>query len=135
MQNKAIIEIVGNVGKDPLLPKPFDFPNFVVFSVGVSRSWKDKNNVEQKETLWFNCQSSSESISNIIKQSVKRGLLVSVKGYPKPKAFLKKEGPPLCSIEIRVTEVTILNNEQKESSTQQQATYDDKDFLEDDIPF
>lgn len=135
MQNKATIEIIGNVGKDPLSPKPFDFPNFVVFPVGVSRSWKDKNNEEQKETLWFNCQSSSEPISNIIKQSVKRGLLVSVKGYPKPKAFLNKEGQPQCSIEIRVTEVTILNNEHKESFEQKRTTYEEKDLLDDDIPF
>jgi single stranded DNA-binding protein len=135
MQNKATIEIIGNVGKDPLCPKPFDFPNFVVFSVGVSRSWKDKNNTEQKETIWFNCQSSAEIISNIIKQTVKRGALVSVKGYPKPNAFLNKEGQPQCSIEIKVTDVKILNNDKKGSFEQQPLTYDDKGLLDDDIPF
>ena len=42
MLTTAKIELIGYAGKDPIFPKPNEYPNFVTFSVGVSRTWKDK---------------------------------------------------------------------------------------------
>lgn len=38
MLTTAEIELIGYVGKDPIFPKPNEYPNFVTFSVGVSRT-------------------------------------------------------------------------------------------------
>lgn len=42
MITTAEIELIGYVGKDPIIPKPQEYPNFITFPVGVSRIWKDK---------------------------------------------------------------------------------------------
>ena len=50
------IELIGYVGKNPIFPKPNEYPNFVTFPVGVSRTWKDKEGKEAEgavqELLW-----------------------------------------------------------------------------------
>ena len=35
MLTSSEIELIGYVGKDPIFPKPDEYPNFVTFSVGV----------------------------------------------------------------------------------------------------
>jgi hypothetical protein len=49
MISTAEIELIGYVGKDPIFPKPNEYPHFVTFSVGVSRTWKDKEGNEKKK--------------------------------------------------------------------------------------
>ena len=83
MISTAEIELIGYVGKDPIFPKPNEYPNFVTFSVGVSRTWKDKQGKEQKETTWFECNTNSESLAKVIKAYVTQGTGILVKGYPK----------------------------------------------------
>lgn len=48
MISTAEIELIGYVGKDPIFPKPNEYPHFVTFSVGVSKTRKDKEGNEKK---------------------------------------------------------------------------------------
>lgn len=48
MISTAEIELIGYVGKDPIFPKPNEYPHFVTFAVGVSKTRKDKEGNEKK---------------------------------------------------------------------------------------
>ena len=73
MISTAEIELIGYVGKDPIFPKPNEYRHFVTFSVGVSRTWKDKEGNEKKETTWFEYNSNSERLAKVIKAYVTQG--------------------------------------------------------------
>ena len=100
MITSAEIELIGYVGKNPIVPKPEEYPNFITFSVGVSRTWKDKEGKEQKVTTWYDCNTNSEAMSKVIKTHVTQGSGVLIKGYPKVKAYIDKAGEAKGSIEI-----------------------------------
>jgi len=100
MITTAEIELIGYAGKDPVVPKPEEHPNFVTFSVGVSKMWKDREGKEKKVTTWFDCNTNSEALAKVIKTYVMQGMGVLIKGYPRVKAYIDKSGEAKGSIEI-----------------------------------
>lgn len=134
MRNSAIIEVIGYVGQDPKTPKPQEYPNFVTFQVGVSRIWKDKQGNEQKENTWFNCQTSTESMANIVKSYVKQGAGILVRGYPKVTSFIGKDGKANAAIEIKITELNILTYP-KNKEIEESVPPESDAFYDNEIPF
>lgn len=118
MITTAEIELIGYVGKDPIIPKPQEYPNFITFPVGVSRIWKDKEGKEKKVTTWYDCNTNSEAMAKVIKTYVMQGVGAHIKGYPKIKAYIDKSGEAKGSIEIHVTYLNLLtgSKEQQENS-------------------
>lgn len=108
MITTAEIEVIGYVGKNPIVPKPQEYPNFVTFPVGISRTWKDKEGKEQKVTTWFDCNTHLESLAKVIKTHVIQGVGVLIKGYPKVKAYIDKSGNAKGSIEINISRINLL---------------------------
>lgn len=137
MITTAEIELIGYVGKDPIVPKPQEYPNFVTFPVGVSRTWKDEEGKEQKVTTWFDCHTNSEALAKIIKTHVTQGSGVLIKGHPKVKAYIDKSGVAKGSIEININHINLLtsskeklgNNETSREMLEELSTFDDR------IPF
>ena len=137
MITTAEIELIGYVGKDPIVPKPQEYPNFITFPVGVSRTWKNKEGTEQKVTTWFDCNTNSESLARVIKTHVTQGVGVLIKGYPKVKAYIDKAGEAKGSIEININHINLLtnskeklgNNETSREMLEELSTFDDR------IPF
>lgn len=113
MRTTAEIELIGYIGKDPIFPKPSEYPNFVTFPVGVSRTWKDKEGQEQKETTWFDCNTNSEALAKVIKTHVTQGMGVLIKGYPKVKAYIDKSGKAKGTIEINISRINLLTGSQE----------------------
>ena len=116
MITSAEIELIGYVGKDPIFPKPNEYPNFVTFPVGISRTWKDKEGKEQKVTTWFDCNANSESLARVIKTHVTQGVGVLIKGYPKVKAYIDKAGEAKGSIEININHMNLLTGGKEKPS-------------------
>lgn len=116
MISTAEIELIGYVGKDPIFPKPNEYPNFVTFSVGVSRTWKDKEGNEKKETTWFECNSNSERLAKVIKAYVTQGTGVLVKGYPKVRSYIDKSGNAKGSIEVNINHINLLTSSKEKQS-------------------
>ena len=110
------IELIGYVGKNPIFPKPNEYPNFVTFPVGVSRTWKDKEGKEKKETTWFDCNTNSENLAKVIKAYVTQGMGVLIKGYPKIKTYIDKAGKAKGSIEINISHINLLTSSKEKPS-------------------
>jgi single stranded DNA-binding protein len=141
MISTAEIELIGYVGKDPILPKPNEYPNFVTFSVGVSRTWKDKQGKEQKETTWFECNTNSESLAKVIKAYVTQGTGILIKGYPKVKVYIDKSGEAKGSIEVNISRLNLLTSSKEKQATNEisRENYiteiEELSKLDDEIPF
>jgi len=116
MISTAEIELIGYVGKDPIFPKPNEYPHFVTFSVGVSRTWKDKEGNEKKETTWFECNSNSERLAKVIKAYVTQGTGVLVKGYPKVRSYIDKSGNAKGFIEVNINHINLLTSSKEKQS-------------------
>lgn len=141
MITSAEIELIGYVGKDPIFPKPNEYPNFVTFPVGISRTWKDKEGKEQKVTTWFDCHANSEMLAKVIKTQVTQGAGVLIKGYPKVKAYINKAGKAKGSIEINISHINLLTSSKEkpskgEASRENHITeIEELSVISDNIPF
>lgn len=130
MRNTANIEIIGYVGQNPKSPDPMNHPNWVTFSVGVSRKIK---NTPTDNVTWFRCTTSNEKLCEVIKQYIKKGCGVLIKGYPKAKYFTKTNGEVDSFIEISINDLNILifSKDSEESGKNIVDAID----LDDEIPF
>lgn len=141
MISTAEIELIGYVGKDPIFPKPNEYPNFVTFSVGVSRTWKDKEGNEKKETTWFECNTNSEGLAKVINAYVTQGTGVLVKGYPKVRSYIDKSGNSKGSIEVNINHINLLTSSKEKQSNSEisRENYitevEELSALPDEIPF
>lgn len=108
MRNSAEIQLIGYVYQDARCPNEQDYPNWVVFKLCVNKKYKDKNGEEKQDTTWFECKSSSEQLSKMIKLYVKDKMGLFVKGIPKAKAYITNSGTAEANIEVLVTEFNIL---------------------------
>ena len=93
-----------------------EYPNFVTFSVGVSKTRKDKEGNEKKETTWFECNSNSERLAKVIKAYVTQGTGVLVKGYPKVRSYIDKSGNAKGSIEVNINHINLLTSSKEKQS-------------------
>jgi single-strand DNA-binding protein len=157
MPNLSKITIIGHVGKDPAFPSE-KYPNFVTFPVAVTEKWTDKATGNPTErTDWYNCTTSRESLSNVIKTYIHKGDAVMIIGKPKFDTYTTKEGEVKPKVEINIAELIMLGNKtdkQEQDANDNQpkgkssaaipdigympsksSTRSMKDSLDDEIPF
>jgi len=108
MRNSATIELIGYVYGEPENPMADRFPNFISFSLSVTKKWKDKLDQEQKEVTWYKCQSWSEGLSKTIRNYVKGGMGLMIKGTPKANAYIDKDGVAKSQIEVHIQDINML---------------------------
>lgn len=143
MRNNANIELIGYVYGDPEHPMKDKYPNWIKFSLSVTRKWKNKAGEEQKEIVWYKCSSWSEGLSRIVKNNVKSGMGLLVKGSPKANAYTDKEGVAKAQIEINISELFMLTYPGDDENKNGSASFDNKHskdlpiqkIEDDDIPF
>ena len=121
MRNSAEIQLIGYVYQDARCPNEQAYPNWVVFKLCVNKKYKDKNGEEQQDTSWFECKSSSENMSKLIKLYVKDKMGLFVRGIPKAKAYTTSSGTAEANIEVLVTEFNILTTPREKTDTTEQA--------------
>jgi single-stranded DNA-binding protein len=141
MLTSAEIELIGYAGKDPIFPKPDEYPHFVTFSVGVSKMRKERGGEEKKETTWYECNSNSEGLAKVIKAYVTQGTGILIKDYPRVKAYLDKSGEAKGSIEVNISRLNLLTSSKERQVTNEisRENYiteiEELSKLDDQIPF
>lgn len=109
------IELIGHLGKDPEM-KAMPSGNFVTnFSVATSRKWKDANDVDQEETIWWRAAAYGKTAENC-NQYLKKGSLVHIEGRMVPdnkthgpKIYTKTDGSSGAGYDLCVEKILFLN--------------------------
>jgi single-strand DNA-binding protein len=104
--NKVIL--VGNVGKDPETKYAQNGNAITTFSVATSRSWKDKNGVQQDETEWHNLVCFGK-IAEICGKYLNKGSKVYVEGSLKTNKWKDKDGNDRYTTNIIVNDMQMLD--------------------------
>lgn len=141
--NKVIL--VGNLGNDPetrFLPSGGAVTNV---SLATSRSWKDKNGVQQEQTEWHRVVFFNR-LAEIAGEYLKKGSKVYVEGSLRTNKWQDKEGVDRYTTEIIANEMQMLDSRGGDFSgaapspsgqSSHQVTQVDNamDNFDDDIPF
>jgi single stranded DNA-binding protein len=156
MRTSATIELIGYVYGEPVNPMADKFPNFTSFSLSVTKKWKDKDGQEQKEVTWYKCQSWSEGLSKMIRNNIKHGMGLMVRGIPKNNAYIDKNCVAKSQIEVHIQDINMLtfpkdkpvitgsesNNDENGSAYNGRYEFEDKpkaaeavEIHDDEIPF
>jgi len=143
MRNNANIELIGYVYGEPEHPMQDKYPNWVKFTMSVTKKWKNKAGEEQKDIAWYKCSSWSEGLSKLVKNNVKAGMGLLIKGAPKASAYIDKEGQPKAQIEIGITELFMLtfpqegwnSGNQTNDSNKSSVDHPVSEITDDEIPF
>jgi single-stranded DNA-binding protein len=117
MRSSSTIELIGYVYQDAKCPNESDYPNWVVFKMCVNKKYKTKEGEEKQDTSWYECKTNSEGMAKICKQYVKDKMGVLVRGIPKAKAYITKEGAAESSIEVLVTELNMITSPREQNIT------------------
>lgn len=111
----AKVEIIGHLGKDPEMKVMPSGNNVTNFSVATSRKWKDNNQVEQEETIWWRAAAYGKT-AEACNQYLKKGSMVHIEGRMVPdnkthgpKIYNKTDGGAGASYEICIEKVLFLN--------------------------
>ena len=142
MPNLSKIILMGHVGQDPRTPIQ-DKPEFVTFSLSVTDKWKDKSNGERKEnTEWYECITSRNGTSSVVKNYVKKGDALYIEGKPKFSTYQTKSGETKVKISVDITELKMLGSKEQSGSSGTQVQSNDvkqssdlNDYLDDELPF
>lgn len=141
MRNQSNIELIGYVYGEPETPQPDKYPHLVKFSLSVTTKWKTKSGEYKKEIYWYKCSSWTEALSKVIKDHVKSGMGLLVRGFPKSTAYIDKNGEAKSQIEVNVKEINMLTYPDDNAhtgsklSSNTEVNIPESDFEENDIPF
>jgi len=101
--NKVIL--LGSVGTDPKIAKTSSGKEIANFSLATSEKWTDKATGEKKEkTEWHKIVVYSESLTNVIKNYVKKGSKLYIEGQLQTRKWTDKDG-----VEKYTTEIVLQN--------------------------
>jgi single-strand DNA-binding protein len=99
------IQILGNVGKDPVIRRLDNGSTVANFSVATTDKFRDKAGTTQEKTHWFNVsvwqQGDSGLVSSVIQKYVGKGAQLFINGLPEIQEY-EKDGVKQRSFNIRV---------------------------------
>lgn len=75
------VMLIGRVGADPDYHRFQGGGEMIDFSLATSESWRDRNTGERKEkTQWHKVKVTNEGLIKVVKDYVRKGMLVGVEG-------------------------------------------------------
>jgi single-strand DNA-binding protein len=107
--------LVANLGRDVEMRYTPNGDAVSNFPVAVSRKWTDAGGQAKEETLWFKVVvwgKQAESCNNYLSKGSKvliEGELIGDPVTGSPKTYLRKDGTPGASFEIRATTIRFLD--------------------------
>ena len=147
--NKVLL--IGRLGADPEIKQMVNGKNVARLSLATSQSWKDKNTGERKEkTEWHRIVIFNEGLVNVVQQYLKKGANVYVEGQLSTRKWKDEStGQDKYSTEVILqgynSNLTMLDGRSKgdnsnlvsenKSSLPEENLNQDKDDLDDEIPF
>lgn len=108
------MQIIGNVGKDPVQKATQDGKTFVTFSVAINIPTKSK----EKKTQWVEiaCDSEKEGLYNLISNHVKVGDKILCRGFPSPYGYVDKENQVVVNERIFPNQIELLSSKKSDDS-------------------
>jgi single-stranded DNA-binding protein len=103
MENVLIME--GIIGK--IETKPFKSTSVTNFSIAHKEQWKDKDQTDQEETHWFNCELWNAPQKLLDKMAV-GSLVLLLEAKLKTKKYRNKNDEEVISFYISVNKIKIL---------------------------
>lgn len=103
MENVLIIE--GIIGK--IETKPFKNTSVTNFSIAHKEQWKDKDQTEQEETHWFNCELWNAP-QKLIERMTVGSLVLLLEAKMKTKKYINKNNEEVTTFFIMVNKIRIL---------------------------
>ena len=110
------VQIIGHLGKDPILRAMPDGKSVVSFSVATSESYKDKNGEQVEKTEWFNIIAFAK-LADICAQYLKKGSLVYCEGKFQTRRY-EKDGTERFISEVIINEMKMLSGKPSRSDDQ-----------------
>jgi single-strand DNA-binding protein len=134
--------ILGRVGNDPEKKVTQSGSSVVSLSIATSENYKDKQGNKQQKTEWHRVIFWN-NLADLVESYVKKGNQLSVEGRLETKEWSDSDGNKKVKTEIIAKEITFISAEPQESQTptDNKPAYNngnakqDKDLIEDDIPF
>jgi single-strand DNA-binding protein len=101
-----VTNIIGNVGKEADC-RTVNGQSVLNFTVGVNKSWKDKDGVKQTNTTWFNVAMWGDR-GKALAPFVKKGDKIYVSGTVEPTTYTDKNGKTGIDMRMNATMVELL---------------------------
>ena len=135
MLNQA--QIIGRVGKQPLINYSSSGEAIASFSVATTEKWKDKATQEKKESTEWHYVIAFGRLAEIIKDFVNQGDLVYVCGKLITQKYLNKHGQEAQTTKIKAADLKMLSGKREVKNQQDQPLPVSSDIasMDDDIPF
>ena len=110
------VQLIGNVGQDPVVRTTENGSKFATCSLATNETYTKKQTGEKvTETQWHNLVFNNKN-ADIVEQYVTKGKQIAVEGKLKTRKFTGKDGIVRYATEIMVTEIVLLGSapEQKQ---------------------
>ena len=124
------IKLAGNLTADPELNYTGSGKAICKFSIGISRSWKDKSGDWQKETSYFRVTAFGYCAEKVAES--RNGDAVYIKGYLKQERWEASDGTKRSMVVVMANSI---QTEPKASHTEHSETPPTTTGIDDDIPF
>lgn len=108
------IEIIGHLGNDAEI-KDFNSNQVINFSVAVSETYTNKENVKVSQTTWYECAKWGNNTA--IAPYLKKGTQVYISGKPSARAWQKDDGTLVSNLGITVNQIQLLGSKQENTSS------------------
>ncbi|MDH5796033.1 MAG: single-stranded DNA-binding protein [Anaplasmataceae bacterium] len=133
------VSLIGRVGKDPEFKPARDGKEFASFTLATSEGYTDKNTGQKVEnTEWHNITVFNPGLMNILKQYVKKGILLFVEGSLQTRKYTGADNIDRWSTSIILSpfksELKILTWPKQDESLNNN-TYQNSQTKDDDISF
>jgi single-strand DNA-binding protein len=113
----------GNLGGDAEVKTLESGSSAITFNVAVSEAWKDKSGEKKEKTTWVKCTKwVSSNGSTKIADYLKKGQTIIVQGKPEARAYIDKLGDAKSSLEVNVSELTLVGRNESSGSSSSGST-------------
>jgi single-strand DNA-binding protein len=106
------IQLIGRLGKDPVVRSTPNGKKVCTFSIAVSRRWKNSAGEDKEATDWFNVEAWGH-LGEICKQYLRKGRLVFLEGQLRTDRF-EHEGDTHYYTKVVATQLQMLDRKAEE---------------------
>ena len=107
MASLNLLQIIGNLGKDPELRYAPSGDPVATFSVAVNKNWTDKEGNKHEKAQWFNVACWGK-LGEICGQYLKKGRQVYLQGEMESREYTDKEGAKKTFWELKAHKMVML---------------------------
>ena len=105
------MDLIGHIGQDcTVRDVTGSSRKSISFSVAHTEKYRDKQGIQQEQTIWVNCTLWKEADRTGIAQYLTKGTLVHVTGKPEARGYTGRDGQVKGDLRITVSEIQLLGS-------------------------